>query len=78
MSQQHDRVKAVAVPTPPAITVPTLSLGQVLPWLIFAGLLLLVAMYFVSAEQGATSLLSGTAVHEWVHDGRHLLGFPCH
>ena len=35
-------------------------------------------MYFVSAEQGATSLLSGTAVHEWVHDGRHLLGFPCH
>ena len=60
------------------MTVPTLSLGQVLPWLIFAGLLLLVAMYFVSAEQGATSLLSGTAVHEWVHDGRHLLGFPCH
>ena len=78
MLQQHDRVKAVAVPAPPPITVPTLSLGQVLPWLIFAGLLLLVAMYFVSAEQGATSLLSGTAVHEWVHDGRHLLGFPCH
>jgi len=77
MSQQHDGAKAVAIPAPP-ITVPTLSLGQVLPWLIFAGLLLLVAMYFVSAEQGATSLLSGTAVHEWVHDGRHLLGFPCH
>ena len=27
---------------------------------------------------GATSLLNGTAVHEWTHDGRHLLGFPCH
>jgi hypothetical protein len=50
----------------------------VLPWLIFAGMLLLVAMYFVSAEQGAASLFSGTGVHEWVHDGRHLLGFPCH
>jgi hypothetical protein len=50
----------------------------VLPWLIFAGLLFLVALYFVSAEQGATSVFSGTAVHEWVHDGRHLLGFPCH
>ena len=21
---------------------------------------------------------AGTAIHEWVHDGRHLLGFPCH
>jgi hypothetical protein len=51
---------------------------QVLPWLVFAGLLLLVGVYFVSAEEGATSLLAGTAVHEWVHDGRHLLGFPCH
>jgi hypothetical protein len=40
--------------------------------------LFLVAWYFVSTEQGATSLFAGTAVHEWVHDGRHLLGFPCH
>ncbi len=44
----------------------------------FAALLALVALYFVSTEQGATSLLQGTAVHEWVHDSRHLLGFPCH
>ncbi|WP_159014443.1 CbtB domain-containing protein, partial [Streptomyces sp. NRRL WC-3725] len=22
--------------------------------------------------------ISGEGVHEWVHDGRHLLGFPCH
>jgi len=58
--------------------IPTVSVQSVLPWLLFAGLLMLVAMYFVSAEQGAVSLLAGTAVHEWVHDGRHLLGFPCH
>ena len=57
---------------------PPFSVAQVLPWLIFAGLLLAVAWYFVSAEQGVTSLLAGNAVHEWVHDGRHLLGFPCH
>ena len=62
----------------PTVSVPTISLGAVLPWLVFAALLALVAMYFVGAEQGATSLLNGTAVHEWVHDGRHLLGFPCH
>ena len=40
--------------------------------------LFLLAIYFVGAEQGATSLISGTYVHEFVHDGRHLLGFPCH
>jgi hypothetical protein len=67
------------VASPSVVTAPPpFSVRQVLPWLIFAALLLLVAMYFVSAEQGATSLLSGTAVHEWTHDGRHLLGFPCH
>jgi cobalt transporter subunit CbtB len=27
--------------------------------------------YFVGANEGAI-------VHEWLHDGRHLLGFPCH
>jgi hypothetical protein len=63
---------------PAAIAAPPFSLRQVLPWLIFAGMLALVALYFISAEQGAASLFSGTAVHEWVHDGRHLLGFPCH
>jgi hypothetical protein len=63
---------------PVAIAAPPFSFGQVLLWLIFAAMLFLVALYFVSAEQGATSIFSGTAVHEWVHDGRHLLGFPCH
>ena len=60
------------------VVIPTLSARQILPWLIFAGLLLLVAMYFLSTEQGATSLLARNAVHEWLHDGRHLLGYPCH
>ena len=23
-------------------------------------------------------VVSGEGVHEWVHDARHLLGFPCH
>ncbi len=68
----------VAQTEPVAIATPPFSLVQVLPWLIFAGMLALVALYFISAEQGAASLFSGTAVHEWVHDGRHLLGFPCH
>ncbi|MDG4876921.1 CbtB-domain containing protein [Mesorhizobium sp. WSM4935] len=51
---------------------------ELLPWAIFAGLTLMMAIYFVGAEEGATSLIRGTAVHEFVHDGRHLLGLPCH
>ena len=45
---------------------------------LFFTVLMLTLVYFVGAEQGATSLISGEDVHEWVHDGRHLLGFPCH
>ena len=59
----------------PALPIP---LRDVVPWAIFAGLLCLLAIYFVGAEEGATSLISGMYVHEFVHDGRHLLGFPCH
>ena len=57
---------------------PAIPVRELLPWAVFAGLLLMLAIYFVGAEQGATSLISGMYVHEFVHDGRHLLGFPCH
>jgi hypothetical protein len=50
---------------------------ELLPWVIFSAVLLL-AIWFVGAEEGATSLIKGMYVHEFVHDGRHLLGFPCH
>jgi hypothetical protein len=51
---------------------------DVLPWAVFAGLILMIAIYFVGADEGATSVIKGMYVHEFVHDGRHLLGFPCH
>ena len=41
-------------------------------------LLALLFIYFVGAEQGATSLISGHYLHEFVHDGRHIMAFPCH
>ncbi|ANI14384.1 MULTISPECIES: CbtB-domain containing protein [Pseudomonas] len=59
-------------------SLPVIPLSELLPWAIFGGLLLLLALYFVGAEQGATSMFKGMYVHEFVHDGRHLLGFPCH
>jgi hypothetical protein len=63
---------------PQPVLSPPIPLHEILPWAVFSGLLLLLAIYFVGAEQGATSLIQGHAVHEFVHDGRHLLGFPCH
>jgi hypothetical protein len=62
----------------PPISVTPIPVREWLPWAIFAGLILLLAIYFVGAEEGATSLIGGMYVHEFVHDGRHLLGFPCH
>ena len=69
---------AISAPAAPEIAVPTIPLGQIAPWALLFGLLAVLALFFVSADQGAISIPAGNAVHEWVHDGRHLLGFPCH
>lgn len=62
----------------PSVALPgAVPLGAVWPWLLFIPICLL-AIYFVGAEEGATSLVPGMIVHEFVHDARHLLGFPCH
>ncbi|MFF3544118.1 CbtB-domain containing protein [Streptomyces platensis] len=70
--------QTIAPPAVGAVTPAPIPLKAIAPWALFFGVLMLVLLYFIGAEQGATSLLSGTEVHEWVHDGRHLLGFPCH
>ena len=42
-------------------------------------LLALILYYFVGYDQGAVSVFgSDTHIHEFLHDARHLLGFPCH
>ncbi|MEU8576684.1 CbtB domain-containing protein [Streptomyces asoensis] len=65
-------------PAGPAAAPAKLPIGAIVPWAVFFGILMMVLLYFVGAEQGATSVVSGEDVHEWVHDARHLLGFPCH
>ena len=77
-------MSAASIPSPglapstPVVVPAPIPVRTLLPWALFASVLGLVLLYFVGVEQGATSLLSGSAVHELVHDGRHLLGFPCH
>jgi hypothetical protein len=63
---------------PPVARPVPIPVGKILPWAIFGGLLFFLAIYFVGVEEGAMSLINGMYVHEFVHDGRHLLGFPCH
>lgn len=70
----HPTVSAPAVaPIPVAI-----PWRQLAPWLAFASVLGVILLYFVGVEQGVLSVIAGETVHEFVHDGRHLLGFPCH
>lgn len=60
--------------TPVVITVSASVL-----WLVGAAVVALVLYYFIGVDQGAYSVFgSDTHVHEFVHDARHFLGFPCH
>ncbi|GGQ97097.1 CbtB domain-containing protein [Streptomyces pilosus] len=71
--------QSTAAPAPTTLPAATpLPVRAILPWAVFFGLVMLVLLYFVGAEQGALAVFSGDGVHEWVHDSRHLLGFPCH
>jgi cobalt transporter subunit CbtB len=48
-------------------------------WLTATVLLALLTLYFVGLDEGVSSVFgSNTAIHEFMHDARHLLGFPCH
>ncbi len=48
-------------------------------WLLTTVALAIAVYYFVGVDQGAVSVFgSDMHVHEFVHDGRHFLGFPCH
>jgi hypothetical protein len=48
-------------------------------WLSGATVLALLLYYFVGVDQGAVSVFGNDMhVHEFVHDARHFLGFPCH
>lgn len=72
----------MSAPTAAGPTVTTTPVVVSLPraaTLISAALFALVLYYFVGVDQGALSVFgSDMHVHEFVHDARHFLGFPCH
>ena len=56
-----------------------LSAAKAALWLSGTVVLALLVYYFVGIDQGAISVFgTATHVHEFVHDARHFLGFPCH
>jgi hypothetical protein len=65
---------------PTSVTTPiVMPISRSSVWLVGTALLALLAYYFIGIDQGATSVFgSDTHLHEFVHDARHLLGFPCH
>ncbi|MEJ0035806.1 MAG: CbtB-domain containing protein [Gammaproteobacteria bacterium] len=70
--------QSAAAAAPAAAAPVAIPVRKVMPWAVLGSLVMVFAYYFVGAEQGATSVVSGMGVHEFVHDARHLLGFPCH
>ncbi len=65
----------------PKITVSpeALSRGRVTLILSITLFLALAGYYVIGVDEGMTSVFGKTLmIHEWVHDSRHFLGFPCH
>ncbi|GAA3978614.1 CbtB-domain containing protein [Thermobifida alba] len=66
MSAVHaPRVGAELGPVPLALTATAVTV------------LALLVLYLVGFDQGAVSR-TGMYLHELMHDGRHLMGVPCH
>lgn len=62
-----------------AIEMPDTTTASAALWLTATTALALIAFYFVGFDQGAVSVFGAdTHVHEFLHDARHMLGFPCH
>ena len=60
----------------PEATVTPFPLRELMPALLL-GLLFVLTIYLVQYDQGVLSQ-TGSLLHELMHDGRHLLGVPCH
>ncbi|MGW0829203.1 CbtB domain-containing protein [Streptomyces prunicolor] len=69
-----------SISTPRPVSTPVvLPVSKSIVWLVGTALIALAAYYFVGVDQGAVSVFGNDMhVHEFVHDARHFLGFPCH
>jgi hypothetical protein len=69
------RVSARRMPT----EVANLSGVSAVIWCSGTVFIALLVLYFVGLDQGASSVFGADShIHEFLHDARHLLGYPCH
>ena len=66
--------------TPRTVSRPVaLPISRAMLWLTGTVLVALAVYYFVGVDEGAGSVFGKSMmIHEFVHDSRHFLGFPCH
>ena len=71
---------AVPTPNPLVIATPIVTAqARTIALLLGVGFLALMTYYFIGLDQGMSSVFGNSVLlHEFFHDGRHLLGFPCH
>ena len=69
-----------SIPAPTARPTPVvLPATKTVLWLVGTAIIALALYYFIGVDQGATSVFGNDMhIHEFVHDARHFLGFPCH
>ncbi|WP_442814675.1 CbtB domain-containing protein [Streptomyces sp. NBC_01198] len=71
-------MSSISAPRPTATPV-VLPVSKAVLWLVGTAIFALAAYYFVGVDQGAVSVFGKDMhIHEFVHDARHFLGFPCH
>jgi len=71
-------VTSIPAPTirPTSVVLPV---SKAVLWLASTAIIGLALYYFIGVDQGAVSVFGNDMhLHEFVHDARHLLGFPCH
>jgi hypothetical protein len=67
-------MSSTAVATPVVIALPKVALQLAL-----IAFFALAIYYFVGVDQGMSSVFGANmGIHEFMHDARHFLGFPCH
>lgn len=64
----------------PAISAPLVDANvKTVALLLGTAILALLVYYFIGVDEGMISVFGKSmVVHEFFHDGRHFLGFPCH
>jgi len=68
-----------ALPSASATRRRSISITRGNQWLIGTVLVVALLYYLIGVDEGAYSIFGKSMfIHEFVHDARHFLGFPCH